>query len=1009
MFYAMGTGTDGKMYWSKDMILWDGPTLVAKSDKAQWLNDSTYGSGGETYPRIGAGDLMYHNGIFHIYYNGIGHSVSQKPTQMFSETSITTPFTTFDIDPQLYIEEDGTPIFIKKVQGVHPITGEKLGTAPKQTWQFPLQTPFSFGADVNIGDKQGRFLNSGLKGSNDHIDKNNFEGPELYKYRANYYLLNSTSCMSARTGYYNAYCTQSTSLNTMDNSSKVPEAVLERNLEKFHRQYQVIAPFSEWKAWNGRLSTTTPPSTWMDVDFDDSSWQQKEMGMGAPEQDRGVDIRHVRTLWNSNWKTVYVRREFIVEAIPQKPFLLYRLEGNFAYYLNGKPLFIENGSYIGWRTKEIPASAFVVGKNVLSVKCTAVGKTNYFDVGVYDARSLSVEDPVMGPSQTNLLLGLNGFEHFMVYKAFWNGISSQGVDRVFFQGRDLVCDGPTTSNSNGYHPVPSKPSLFLDFSSSPAQKYWDYAANDWQFTGNRGIPKAASSVLMNKTKAQNYFIETSFALPKTGNATAGFMVWYQDVNNYLQVLISRSTMSWILNSMEKGELTTTQAALPAKFMFFEPNAFIQEVQAAIHELKVYKNNNKVNVWLDHFLLTAQSPIQVASNQPGYCGILANGSGVYFNHFAYTKGWDEYGDNITGWNGNLSLWKLTDAGLRFDGQTTTAEMLYKGDKLSNTNFEINVSNASLPVSGQVFIQPLYTDSENYVQAIFDYASKKWLVSGKMAGNNIERIELNATVKRISVHTSPLTYTQPLTSYTYNLKGENSISEIGILWMEGKYPFLSANFNVPNKTTVQYKSGNQWISVSDVVMGKQQLGVYNHIRFAPVTTSALRIVTVPIEGQNCRPYHIEVTADLSSTFFFRSLRSNGKLMLFYNNELMATLNYDFPASQVGFGTNIKDCIFDGMMCYQNQEMGDEELFTSISSVEKQKDTFRIYSANKTVCVEPNNNLFYRTTIYDLAGKQVWANNKARGKKTFLVDGLSNAVYIVHVTDSTKNERTEKVEIR
>ncbi len=992
-FYAMGTGTDGKIYWSDDMITWAGPLLVAKTDKATWP------AADQEYHRVGAGDLVYHNGLFHIYYNGIGHSVSTWPTKMFEECSLDKSFTPEDIDPQLFIDRDGTPIFIKKVQKYNPLTGGSLSGGP-DTWQFPLITPFSLGANNITGDGQAKFLNTGLKGANCNLDKWNFEGPELYFYRDNYYLLNSTNTMSSRTGLYNAFCTQSTSLSTMNNSSKIPTPVLERNLELFHRQYKVIAPFSEYGAWNGRMTTITPASSWSTKDFNDSGWGLFPMGIGAPKQDRDVDIRHVRTLWNSNWNTVYVRREFNTTEIPAKPFILYRSEGNFEYYLNGTLLFTESAKDRGWKSKEIPASAFAVGRNVLAVKCTANGTLRYFDAGVYDAGSLKVEEPVIGPSQVNLLTGINGFEHFIVYKAFWNGISAQGVDRVFFHGKKLTTNGPTTASSNGYHAAPSKPSLFTGFDALPSAKHWNYQTTNWLFGMGKAKSNTERALLLTKTKAENYYLEASFALAATGTERAGLMLWYENDNNYMELLVSRANNQWMINTMNNGVLSTTTHTLPSKFKFFEANPFVTETTPAMHELRIYKNANKIDVWLDHFLLTLNSPLSITSNNAGFCGISAEGKNIEFEHIAYTKGWDEHSAGITGWEGNNAAWNVTAKGISLLSNPASPETLFKGDNLTNQNFEINISNPTLPSTGKVVVYPVYTDANNFLQATMDYSTKKWTINGKANGQNIQEINLSAQAKVMRVHTLTTATANPVNNYIYNLDSESLVSAIKILWLEGAYPYSKGDFTMPVSYKVQYNNGSAWVDVPNIVAEALKFSQYNVISFSPIKTKALRITTVPPTGKHCRPYDIELTVDAMADFFFRSARDGNNTHLFYNNQLMATVNADFGNGQVGFGSTIKDCTFDGIMCYQNAEITDNEISTTTSSINTEKDNlYKTYLANKKFVVESSAIHPYNISIYNSLGGLVFRRQNLLGKTYSDISGLSNSVYLAKIHTETE----------
>lgn len=1006
-FYAMGTGTSGNIYWSADLVHWSGPKLVAYSNEAQWLSNTSY-QGYDEYPRIGAGDLLYYNGLFHIYFNGIGHSVSLWPTEKFKETSITEPFNVWDIDPQLFIDDDGSPIFIKKVQSVNPITGANLGSDPKQTWMFPLKTPFSFGANPVTGDKQGVFLNSGEKGRNDLIDKNNFEGPELYKYRNCYYLLNAANCMSARTGLYNSYLTTAPSLASLHNNQKYPLPPLERNLERFHRQYKVLAPFAEYGEWKGRMVTTSPSANWVNPDFDDSTWPLKSMGIGAPKQDRAVDIRHVRTLWNDTWAQVWIRREFTIDELPANPFLLYHLEGGAEYYLNGVKIFTETGSWNAYRTKEIPASAFVKGRNVLAIRCTPASNTRYMDVGVYDAGSLKTEQPVVGPSQPNLFTGLNGFEQFVAYKAFWNGVSGQGVDRVFYYNKEMVMDGPTTASSNGIHYNPSRPSLYESFATVPDTKFWEYKLSDWKVSADKLLPQSDYSQVITKGKTGNYFIEVSFSLPKLIDANAGLFVAYANERNNVSVVISRKNNTWAVRTLTDSVLNTKTFALPDNFMFFEPNTFLQETTPAIHELRAYRNGTHLSIWLDHFLLTKDSDVLLPSADAMKTGIFQSGKQAVFEHLTMTKGWDEWDKNITGWDNVEEKWSVSENGLSPIDTNTTTNIITKGDFLTNYNFECNVDLKYITDTNVVNIFPVYTNADNFVKASFDTKRNSWVVSGKVQGAIFDTQTLPLATKVMRGHELDATYNgTPPPVYRYKLKGESKISQIAILWMEGSYPFLTATFGLPQKVAVQYKnSKGLWQTVTNQYGRAQKFSEYNTITFDPVVTSEFRVVITQNGATPCRPYDIEVTVDQPSTFFFRSVRTGNRLQLFYNNEPLAVVNGAFPASGVALAANTANCTFNGIMCYQNTLMDVSEISTNVIATNQVNSDFEVVAVNQKLTIKTASSMPYTVEVYNQRGCKICQFGEMVGSKQLKINELNHNLYIVKIKTIDNKVITRKI---
>ena len=110
-YYAMGTGTMGQIYSSKDLINWSDPVLAAKTDEATWLNDPQWNQR-SVYTRVGAGDILYRNGVFHIYFNGIGHSYADNPLGMYKEQAIDEPFDDYGIYVQVFQDEDGELYYV---------------------------------------------------------------------------------------------------------------------------------------------------------------------------------------------------------------------------------------------------------------------------------------------------------------------------------------------------------------------------------------------------------------------------------------------------------------------------------------------------------------------------------------------------------------------------------------------------------------------------------------------------------------------------------------------------------------------------------------------------------------------------------------------------------------------------------------------------------------------------------------------------------------------------------
>src|ERR1700712_4998366 len=63
------------------------------------------------------------------------------------------------------------------------------------------------------------------------------------------------------------------------------------------------------------------------------------------------------------------------------------------------------------------------------------------------------------------------------------GRRGQFVDRVLFNDHELTVDGPTGSNTQGYHPNPSAPifgDIFTSADKEDLKAKWDLKAGNWQ-------------------------------------------------------------------------------------------------------------------------------------------------------------------------------------------------------------------------------------------------------------------------------------------------------------------------------------------------------------------------------------------------------------------------------------------------------------------------------------------------------------------------------------------------
>lgn len=905
-YYAMGTGTVGKIYKSKNLITWTGPALAAETNEATWLNDSKW-TQAYVYKRVGAGDILYRNGVFHIYFNGIGHSYSDKPLGMYKEQCITEPFDDYGIDAQVFQDEDGELYYLKKVNpgDPNPITGTAYGKGGAKTWAFRMDSPF---------------IRKGISGSEQmthqvghptNVDWENFEGPELFKYRDNYYHMFSPNRMSARTGMYFIGAAQSDGPMNFDNSKKYPHPVLMRNMENHHFIYKQLLHTAEHGPWDAKYKTETPSGEWTSPDYDDSDWNIGDGGFGLQTMDI-ARVRSNRTIWNTD--QIYVRRKFTLPEVPAGIALKYRVEANVDFYINGNKLTI-TGSSTGYSLINVNPEWFIKGENIIAVEakntCSGSDCFKFVDFGLFDTKGQDAEKIVIGQSQANYVVGPNGFERWMMYKAFFNGLSSQGIDRMHFYDKELVVESTSTLNSPGYHPLPAQPT-FISYFDHPIYYPYEYLNNsEWTISAGVLKPKndAISGLLLKAEPMTNYRYEIPFRIMSGNGDYMAAYAYYHDTDNWLKIRINRDHSIWEYEIREKGIITKQSYNLPDKFRFLENHPFVSHYEEPWHTLTIYKNGGNFNVELDYFKLTLNQPIQTKFTGNGRLGLEASSPNVTFDAIQYTNGFDEWDAHITGWETTGGKWITDNNGLQ-QGLVTGKAEAFKGDQLTEYEFSVFMKNDRIPASGKAGFYPLYVDNDNYVQAGIDYRKGKFEVIKKENGNTeTQYFELSNRIYR------QYTYdTYPTTSYRYDFRCETEASGVDLLWFEGNYPYLNQTFDLPTQVRIYALQDGTWVQLFHQLEGELKFAYFNHFTFDKVRTKAIKIEVAPQTGKACRVFSAYFREELASAYYLRARRENDCLYLFVNDSLKVALDGNWDQSNTGLFTESVTASFNGILHYQ-----------------------------------------------------------------------------------------------
>ncbi|MDR2683597.1 MAG: Ig-like domain-containing protein, partial [Dysgonamonadaceae bacterium] len=856
--------------------------------------------------RVGAGDILYRNGVFHIYFNGIGHSYSGKPAGMYKEQCINEPFDERGIDVQVFQDEDGSLYYIKKVNpgDPHPLTGANYPDGAK-IWTFKMDSPF-----VRKGIS-GKEQMRHQKGHPSNIDWENFEGPELFRYRDTYIMMYSPNRMSARTGMYLIGAAQSDSAMNFNNSKKYPQWVLGRNMESHHFIYNQLLHTAEHGGWTAKYRTAQPAGDWTSPGFDDSAWTSGTGGFGLKEMDI-ARVRSNRTIWSSN--AIYIRRHFTLDAVPAKLALKYRVEANAEFYVNGVKLNFTPTNSQAYVLQDIDASLFRAGENVIAVKaensCSGDDCFKFIDFGLFDTRGNNAEKLVIGQSQANYVIGPGGFERWIMYKGFFNGVSSQGIDRMHFYDKELVVEPTSSLYSPGYHPQPAMPT-FIHYFDYKIPYPFRTLAGEWTIANGLMSPKTgqSSESLLITNPMTHYRFEVPFRIFNGSGETASVYAFYQDENNFLKINIHRDSKTWTYEIKENGISTIETQSLPEKFAFLEDDPLVALYEEPWHTLTVYKNADKFRVELDYFNLTLDGAIDTGFAGAGSIGLAASSDKVSFDAVQYTQGWDEWDEHVSGWQAQNGTWTSSPNGLeQTDPQGKNIAL--KGDTLYNYEFSAMLKNTEIPASGSAGFYPVYVDENNWVEAGIDYRTGQLQITKKTNGTTeSNEFPLFSHVLR------QFTFEAfPATDYRYDFRSETEISGLNILWCEGYYPYLAQTFDLPEAVKIYALQDGSWVELNAQLEGELRFAWFNHFRFAPVRTKAIRLALTPRASKAVRAFSACFDENLSADYYLRARRENDKLYIWVNDSLKATLAIDFPPAKTGLFTENLSTRFNGILHYQ-----------------------------------------------------------------------------------------------
>lgn len=936
LYYGMGAQTNGQMLVSENLVDWRTPTSVLP----------------ETVP--GPYELIYRNGLFYLYADGQGFAVSDDPLRPFStirKAGIS------GSEMRLYQDGSGSLFSVNR------------RTGSKKEGEIWLQR---YGAPWNVVEKPKQLLD-GRRGMWDSLDSADLGGPDIFQYRNNYYLLYAANNTSPRTGFREIGVAMNENPLRLNNTDKRAEPVLMRNADRLARTYTVLLPSGEYTKWVGRYTTKPPEKEWTLPGFKRSGWRTGYGGFGFPLEVEGAQLHACRTTWQTD--QIWVRRSFdLPKGKPDKIVLNIRHEGAVQVFINGKKVFeatTPSIAYSNFDITEAAAGAVRDEDNVIAVQARSPKGAPYrfLDFGLFDAGDEPVEPTVYGMNKPRFVTGPNGFEKWVTYQAWWNGVPGRGLDRVFFYDDELVIDGPTTAETAGYHPPPIQPTFSDSFPAEENAGWterWKSDGGEWAVVDgvlHQNELTGTAKAYLKRAPSENYLFETGIRFPTTGNGSAGVVAW-SDGEHDLVISINRSKRTWEYH-IEPGKLLPKRFKLPKGFQFLDPPPGIEGVANPLHRLQIRKNGGHFDVSLNEINLLPGKPIITKISGAGVPGFYCNDANAEFDGITFTMGWDEHDEYITGWGAahdgtpSSGAWSHDrELGLEQRSHSKTGRA-FKGERLEQYEFTVNVQTDKFEEGKERLygIFPVFVDQENFLKAMIDTRGQQLVVTGKRNGREIKPIRksLKHRVLRRHLYDKYTSY-RDVSSWVYELRSESVVSALDIRWLEGDFDHLRQEFYVPDDTlAVRYaklergREPNLWedgrfYDADESKPVQQRPRIHNHISIRPevgnyvgfglfvssavvIDSESGRYIRDYIPGDDLgnkeelsdgttetdtesRPQETLVTVEVESSYFFRCVKLKDRVMIELNGRPMVDLEGSWPAAQVGLLTEGQPSFFDGI---------------------------------------------------------------------------------------------------
>ena len=638
-YYIGGVFTNGDFYVSDDLVHWEHPVHVVTM-KNDWIQGT--GAGDD---QIHANDMLYLNGDFHLYWSvnywgkdkhavHIVHAQSDKVVGPYVEPE-QKRWMDNRIDPMLFKDDDGQ-LYMYMVRF----------TDGNTIWVRKMKNPSEFAGDPIC-------LFASLPDTWETMDNRVAEGPWVIKYRNRYYMMYNANHTSTEWGNYQLGVAEADSPLSFQNGNKYSYPVVAANQISLDEKKVDLLRYGTGYDPMFTYTEQQPQGHWYSASYDDLAWKKGEAGFSSREI-KGSTVRHQGTAWHSS--DLWLRKIFEVK---QAGNLALRVahEGDTKIYLNETLIYEKKGSdYCIVNLTSAQRNLLKSGTNVLAVE-THKGRSQFFDVSLFDMQKEVADDILMTPGQPNILRGPNGFEWWLIYMANKNNERrGQYINRVQFFDKTLHVDGITGPSTSGYHPEPALPT----FAKKEESACW--------------------GILSQVQPSVSYLFETG--VKTTGES--GIIAWWKDEKNQAAVGLDRTKNTWFLRTLADGKELVHSYALPDGFRW-----------GVYHHFRIERQEGNLKIWLDEIPTPGKSVFEgiIPADEPGVPGVFDKTQTALFEGAVYTIGFDME---------QLNLQRHSE--------------IQKGDWLTDYEFSFQLDGLSGEETGSCY--PVYIDAKNYVKVCFN---------------------------------------------------------------------------------------------------------------------------------------------------------------------------------------------------------------------------------------------------------------------------------------------------